>query len=212
MSWYLTFFHLNQIFKIENYLKNFLYLFWMIDFVLCKDLVGLGKKFGFEKVYFVDLIEAKDVNEFKRKAAKIDGLVAVKADKALLRNIFENKRVDIVTGLENIEDKDDLHYKKSGLDHVLCNLANKHGISVGFSFDELLNAKDKGKIIGRMMQNAMLCKKYKVNIVVGSFARDKYDLRLRNDLEAFGRVIGIDKLDNTKVFKLKENRDIKVIG
>jgi len=94
---------------------------------------------------------------------------------------------------------------------VLCNLANKNGISVGFSFFDVLNAKDRGKIIGRMMQNAMLCKKYRVNIVVGSFARDKYDFRLRNDLEAFGRVIGIDKLDNTKVFKLKENRDIKVI-
>ena len=146
----------------------------MIDFVLCKDLAELGKKFGFEKVYFIDLIEAKDVNEFKRKAAKIDGLVAVKANKSLLRNIFENKRVDIVTGLENIEDKDDLHYRKSGLDHVLCNLANKNRISVGFSFFDVLNAKDRGKILGRMMQNAMLCKKYKVNVVVASFARDKY--------------------------------------
>jgi len=183
----------------------------MIDFVLSKDLVGLGKKFGFEKVYFIDLIETKDVNEFKRKAAKIDGLVAVKANKSLLRNIFENKRVDIVTGLENIEDKDDLHYRKSGLDHVLCNLANKHRISVGFSFDDFLNAKDKGKIIGRMMQNAMLCKKYKVNVVVASFARDKYGMRIAKDLEAFGKVIGIDKFDNTKVFKLKESNDIKVV-
>lgn len=183
----------------------------MIDFVLSKDLAGLAKKFGFEKVYSIDLIEAKDTNELKRKIAKKEGLVAVWANKALLRDIFENKRIDLVIGLESIEDKDDLHYRKSGLDHVLCNLANKHGISVGFSFADVLNAKDKGKIIGRMMQNIMLCKKYKVNVVVASFARDKYDMRIAKDLEAFGRVIGIDKLDNTKVFKLKESNDIKVI-
>ena len=183
----------------------------MIDFVLDKELAGLGKKFGFEKICYIDLIDSKDMNELKRKIARKEGLAAVKANKALLRGIFENKLVDIVTGLENIEDKDDLHYRKSGLDHILCNLANKHGISVGFSFADFLNAKDKGKIIGRMMQNAMLCKKYKVNIIIASFASDKYGMRIARDLEVFGRVIGIDKFDNTKVFKLKESNDIKVI-
>ncbi|MBS3151538.1 hypothetical protein J4443_04120 [Candidatus Woesearchaeota archaeon] len=183
----------------------------MMDFVLNKDLAGLRKKFGFERIYCVDLIEPKDADDLKRKTSKDDGLVVVRANNAVLRGIFENKRVDIVLGLESIEERDDLHYRKSGLDHILCGLANKNGISVGFSFYDFLNARDKGKILGRMMQNAKLCKKYKVNIVVASFAKDKYDLRLRNDLEAFGRVIGIDKFDNTKVFKLKENRDIKVI-
>ncbi|MBI2508058.1 hypothetical protein HYV89_03840 [Candidatus Woesearchaeota archaeon] len=183
----------------------------MIDFVLDRELVNLGKRFGFEKIYFVDLIEAKDANELKRKTSKNDGLVAVRANKPLLRGIFESKKVDIVVGLECIEDKDDLHYRKSGLDQVLCSLADKHRISIGFSFDELLNAKDKGKMIGRMMQNAVLCKKYKVNVVVASFSKDKYGLRIAKDLEAFGRVIGIDKFDNTKVFKLKDNVDIKVI-
>src|SRR3989344_5678244 len=183
----------------------------MIDFVLSKELVSSGKRFGFERVYYVDLIEAKEMNELKRKISKREGLVVVKANKALLRGIFENKFVDIVTGLESIEDKDDLHYRKSGLDHVLCNLANKNRISVGFNFSDVLNAKDRGKIIGRMMQNAMLCKKYKVNVVVASFARDKYGMRIAKDLEAFGKVIGIDKFDNTKVFKLKESNDIKVV-
>lgn len=178
----------------------------MIDFVLNKELVKLAKSFGFEKAYCLDLIDARDANDLKRKISKANGLVAVKANEGFLREIFENNRINIVVGLEDIKERDNLHYRKSGLDQVLCSMANKNKISVGFSFHDVLNAKDKGKIIGRMMQNAMLCKKYKVNIVVASFARDKYDLRLKNDLEAFGRVIGIEKLDNTKAFKLKENR------
>lgn len=181
---------------------------FMIDFVLSNELVKLGKTFGFEKVFCLDLIDAKDAINLKKKISNADekGFVVVNANEKTSRDIFEDSRVDIVVGLENIEGKDNLHYRKSGLDHVLCGLANKNKISVGFSFSDVLHAKDKGKVIGRMMQNAMLCKKYKVNAVVASFAKDKYEMRLRNDLEAFGRVIGIDKFDNTKVFKLKGDR------
>jgi RNase P/RNase MRP subunit p30 len=93
---------------------------------------------------------------------------------------------------------------------VLCKLAAKNKIGIGFSFYDVLNAKDRAKVLGRMMLNVKLCKKYKVNIVLGSFAKDKYDLRLRRDLEAFGRLIGIDKLDNKKIFKLKDVKDVKV--
>ena len=183
----------------------------MIDLVFNKELAGLAKKYGFDKIHCADLIDVKDANELKRKTAKGDGLAVVKANKLILRKIFENKSVDIVIGLENLEDRDDLHYRKSGLDDVLCNLANKNRISVGFSFSDFLNAKDKSKVIGRMMQNAMLCKKYKVNAVVASFARNNYEMRIAKDLEAFGRVIGIDKFDNTKVFKLNDSDYIKVI-
>ncbi len=183
----------------------------MIDLVLNRELVKLSKEFGFSRIYCVDLIDADDKLELKKRISKASGLIVVRANKNILRDVFENENVSVVIGLENLEDRDDLHYRRSGLDHVLSELANKNRISVGFSFHDILHAKDKGKAIGRMMQNAMLCRKYKVNVVVGSFARDKYDLRLRNDLEAFGRVIGIDKFDNTKVFKLKDNKDIKVI-
>ncbi len=183
----------------------------MIDFVFNKELAILAKKYGFEKIHCVNLIEANDANDLKKKIAKNEGLVVVKANKPILRSLFENKRVDIIIGLEYLEDKDDLHYRKSGLDYVLCNLANKNCISIGFSFSDFLDAVDKSKVIGRMMQNAMLCRKYKVNVVVASFATDRYDMRIAKDLEAFARVIGIDKFDNTKVFKLKESNDIKVI-
>ncbi len=180
----------------------------MIDFVLSNELVRLGKTFGFEKIFCLDLIDVKDTINLKKKISNADakGLVVVNTDENFSRDIFEDNRVDIVIGLENINEKDNLHYRKSGLDQVLCSMANKNKISIGFSFSDVLYAKDRGKIIGRMMQNAMLCKKYKVNMVVASFAKDRYGMRLRNDLEAFGRAIGIDKFDNTKVFKLKGDR------
>ncbi len=184
----------------------------MIDFVLNNGLAKLGSKYGFDKICCLSLIDADNAIDFRKKLSKADGLTAARANENFSREIFESNKVNLVFGLENAKEKDNLHYKKSGLDNVLCGLANKNRISIGFSFYEVLHAKDKGRLIGRMIQNVKLCKKYNVNMVVASFAKDRYDLRLRNDLEAFGRLIGIDKFDNTKVFKLKENSDIKVIG
>lgn len=175
----------------------------MIDFVLNKKLSVYAKKFGFEKFYPVSFACFDDLRKIKKD------LIFVKADKNNLRKIFENDKVDVVVGLESVFKDDNLHYRNSGLNQVLCKLANKNKISVGFSFADVLNGKDRSKVIGRMIQNVSLCRKYKLNIVLGSFAEDNYGLRLRKDLEAFGRLVGIDKLDNEKIFKLKEDKDIK---
>ncbi|MAG45512.1 MAG: hypothetical protein CMH63_01940 [Nanoarchaeota archaeon] len=177
----------------------------MMDFVLNKALLGLSKEFGFSKFVNVKIIKFKDLKTSK------ETLVIVEVDNKNLRKIFESNNVDIVLGLEKLEDKDSLHHKNSGLNQVLCNLAKKNKISVGFNFNDVLSGLEEGKLIGRMMQNVRLCKKYKVNMVLGSFAKTKYDLRLKKDLEVFGKLIGIDKLGNTKVFKLKEFSDIKVV-
>ncbi|MBI2105338.1 hypothetical protein HYT56_00700 [Candidatus Woesearchaeota archaeon] len=178
----------------------------MIDFVLNEELIKYTKEFGFEKIYPVEIFSYDNIKKSKNE------LIFVRADNKNIRKIFENEKINCVFGLEFIEEKDDLHYKKSGLNQVLCNLALKNKISIGFSFDDILNAKDRARIIGRMIQNVSLCKKYKINIVFASFAKDKWGMRLWKDFEAFGRLIGIDKLDNKKIFKLKENDNIKVIG
>jgi len=175
----------------------------MIDFVLDEKLIKNAKEFGFEKIYPVKIVNSTDLG-------KMEGFVVVRAGKDDLRKVFESKRVSLVVGLESIYEEDDLHYRKSGLNQVTCKLAKKNKISVGFSFGDVLNARERGKVLGRMLLNVRLCKKYKVNMVLGSFAKDKYEMRWGKDLEAFGRVIGIDKLDNKKIFKLKEDGDIKV--
>src|SRR3989344_380784 len=170
----------------------------MIDFVINKDLLKFNKEFGFNKLHYVRILNLnkfEDINESKEK------LNIVNANKDFLRKIFESSKVDIVLGLEKLEERDSLHYRNSGLNQVLCNLARKNNISVGISFKDILNSDNLGLLLGRIMQNVALCKKYKVNIVFATFASDFYDLRLSKDLEAFAKLIGIDKLDNAKIFK-----------
>ncbi|MBC8500265.1 MAG: hypothetical protein ISS25_04665 [Nanoarchaeota archaeon] len=105
---------------------------------------------------------------------------------------FENKNIDVIFGLEEQFKKDNYHYRNSGLNHVLCVLAKEKKIIIAFSFNSVLNAKDKGLILGRMMQNVKLCKKYKVKTMIASFARKPSESRFWKDLISFGVVLGIN--------------------
>ena len=87
--------------------------------------------------------------------------------------------------------RDFVHHRNSGLNQVLCKLAKDNDIAIGFSLSSVLRSKEKGKYIGRMMQNIRLCRKYKVKMVIGSFAENKNEIRGLQDIQAFFKVIGM---------------------
>ncbi|MFH0701899.1 MAG: hypothetical protein V2A62_05700 [Candidatus Woesearchaeota archaeon] len=91
--------------------------------------------------------------------------------------------------MEKIFHKDSPHYPKSGMDQVLAKLAAATGKVLGFSCSELLNAKDKSKLLHRMAFNMGLCKKYNVKIVFGNFSAVKEEMRSAADLEVIKRVL-----------------------
>jgi len=174
----------------------------MIDFVLDKNLEKYAKDFGFSEIYTVDVV---------KDARKAKDFIVVEGNYKTNLEILKNKKVNVLLSPEKGIKKDHLHYRNSGLNQVSCKLAAKNKIAIGVSFREILESKDREKLIGRIMQNVKLCKKYKVKIIMGSFAKDKYELRGAKDLEAFSRVLGIDKLDNKNIFKEKEFTDIEII-
>jgi len=155
----------------------------MIDFVLNKNLVKYSKDFGFSKVY--------DINDLK--------VIEGKNDK-INRKAVENKDIDMLYGIEEFRVKDKIHYRDGGLNQVLCKLAKKNNIKIGFNFNDVLGSDDEKKaiILGRMMQNVGLCNKYKVDMIIGSFAKNKYEMKNSKDLVSFGRLLGMKKIWNEK--------------
>lgn len=112
------------------------------------------------------------------------------SDPETLRFVLEKVPVDIVYGLEHVHDRDSLHYPRSGLDHVLCKIAAEEGKTLAFAFSELLHdEKNRPLLLRRMAFNLRLCKKYKVKMLLGSFATQKEELRSRKDLESFFRLL-----------------------
>ena len=94
----------------------------------------------------------------------------------------------MIINLEGGKRKDFMHSRNSGLNQVLCKIFKEKGITVGFNFDMVYEARgmEKVNVLGRMMQNVVLCRKYKVNTAVINFSgRDE------KDLNSFGACIGL---------------------
>lgn len=113
------------------------------------------------------------------------------------RKAVENKSVDILMHPEKGRVKDFMKSRNSGLNQVLCKLAFKNNVAIGFDFNYLLNAKESQRpnILGRMKLNVILCNKYKIKMYVCNSTKEE---RGNSDLESFGRVLGMRKFEVKK--------------
>jgi len=120
------------------------------------------------------------------------------------RHAIEKSKANIVFDLGTIATKDSMHHRNSGLNQILCKLANKNNIMIGFSFSTILNTEGiiRSQILGRLMQNIRLCRKYNVKTIIASFAEKPYDMRPCPDLKSVFVSLGMhpkearDSLEN----------------
>jgi len=127
------------------------------------------------------IADSKNISKAK-KLAKIVIYKSIGND----RHAIEKSKANVVFDLETIATKDSMHHRNSGLNQILCKLANKNNVMIGFSFSTILNEERmiRSQILGRLMQNIRLCRKYKVKTVIASFAEKPYDLRSCYDLKS----------------------------
>ncbi|MBS3114580.1 hypothetical protein J4448_05755 [Candidatus Woesearchaeota archaeon] len=139
-------------------------------------------------------INQKNINKALQQSKL---LVAKSSDKD--RFFIESKKIKLIYGFEEVHKKDYMHQRASGLNHIICELASKNNVAIGFSYGLLLN-KDlifTSILIGRMMQNIKLCVKYKCNMAIASFSNNPMHLRSPYDVLSLFKVLGL----NDKYFK-----------
>ncbi len=133
------------------------------------------------------------------------------------QEIIEKAKPDIIFNLENPGRKDFIYSRNSGLNQVLCNLANKNNIIMGIGVSNIIKSKKKNILLGRIKQNIRLCQKYKVKTAIASFAEDPYEMRSPYELRSLLAVLGANtdyqkkSLQNTYQ-KIHENNERKSSG
>ncbi|MBI5066526.1 hypothetical protein HZA97_09940 [Candidatus Woesearchaeota archaeon] len=107
------------------------------------------------------------------------------------RFALEKSKPDFMFGFEFAGRKDFMHQRASGLNQVLCKIAKKNNIKILFPFSDLLKQlpENKSVIIGRLIQNIKLCRKYGVSLSICSFAKTPFEMRKMKDLESFVRIL-----------------------
>ena len=148
------------------------------------------------KLLYGVLVAEPTGNKLTRKIDQIKGkkfLALVQAgEEEFNRFVMEKTAADIIFNLEYVYKKDHLHYRKSGLDEIICRIAAKREKTIAFSFSALLETEKKALVMGRMMQNLRFCRKFKVKTFMGSFTADKEAMRSPFDLQKLARVLGVD--------------------
>ena len=172
-----------------------------------EEFIDIGKKLGYTELILVYPLSSdftikkrfnrQDINikigvicseKDIQKAKKLTDYVFVKSKENNQHTVEKNNNITLFE-LENQSKRDFIHHRASGLNQVLCSLIKKNKISVGFSFNSVLNSRNRSAIIGRIKQNIKLCRKYKLKTIFASFADDPYKLRNHKDIESFFNTI-----------------------
>jgi|GEM_PF-1033764 len=173
----------------------------MINIILTKfnpQIEQLSTLLGFEKTLFLErdfiILEGDNKKEILQSIDRAHGkkqlVIYNAASEDMLRFIIEKTHVDIIIGMEQIFEKDSLHFVRGGLDQILCTFAKDKNKTFGFSFADILNNSNRPQLLRRIMFNLSLCQKYKVPIMFSNFSTDISEMRSAKDLAAMERVMG----------------------
>ncbi|MEM4703317.1 MAG: hypothetical protein QXP53_02440 [Candidatus Pacearchaeota archaeon] len=189
-----------------------------IDFFLGlknKEIITLAGEKGFQKILFVK--EIQDMNDFKSLKEQKDYdacLLSVKnvnflrrmIDKAsnyfnyvlvlglndeINRAALKHKKVFGLVAPEFNRKEDFLNQRNSGLNHVLCKIAKETRKMIIFRFSDILNKKDRERavLLGRIMQNLKLCRKYKVSCLLINFSSSIQNIFHVKQLKIFEKIL-----------------------
>jgi len=138
-----------------------------------KDIIieEFGNGLGFDKIIF-------GLKSFK---------ILNGGDELKVRNAIESGKYDLLLNPHLVSSRDHLHFRRGGLNQVICKLLAQKKIKVSFSLDAM---KDP-VALGRIEHDIKLCKKFKVDVVVFSLAKNKYEMRGYKDLVSFCKIIGM---------------------
>lgn len=173
--------------------------------------IEIAEKLGIKTLMF--LYSGKEPNLEKIKEKTKIKLLTGKLDKKTPKTInfcegtrknIEDKNCTHIYGLETIEPKEHYHYRKSGLNQVHAKLIKEKNKTLVFDIEKIIESEEKPKLLGRMKQNLLFAKKYKLNILICSMATKPENLRTKKHYEALIRTLRFQeeaKKANKKIYK-----------
>jgi hypothetical protein len=171
----------------------------MDDFVCAKNpepLRVMGKTLGYDRVIAVSSEQRQEANaailiDSRRFKQYPQGSTLIYKSDEHFRETIERYHQLFVHDVELIFPRDGLHTRYSGLNHITCEIMHEKGHSYLLNLQLLssFNGNKQSFILGRMRQNAQLCKKYHVPISFASFAQNPFQMRSAHDMETFLRFL-----------------------
>ena len=140
--------------------------------------------------------ENKDANLFLGFSIKkgqekyvrgVSDLILYEANKDL--DVFR-QNADVVFGFEKLYEKESIYHPLSGLSVSILRDSKSVVNCVGFSLNDVFQSRFSVSFFHKLRFNIFLCRKFKVNLLFGSFASSPLNLRSPTDISGFVRSLG----------------------
>jgi len=180
-------------------LKRFILKNMFVDVCLPKnneeEFIKAAEKLGTKGLLFLYEKKEKNISSLQTKtkiklySGTINGSSKINFVKAEQQNIVD-KNSKFLYGFEDLEKKDSFHYRRSGTNQVLCKLIKTKNKVFVLDMEKIFTSSDKETLLGRLQQNLMLIRKYKLDLIICSFATKSSNLRAEEEYKALIRSLG----------------------
>lgn len=167
-----------------------------------KEFVKIAERIGTRALLF--LYKQKAPPAIKTKVTCFKGILVNKAiavgDMLIVsdspsREAIESNSIRVLFNFEKDKNK---------LNHIECRILKKRGKLIGIGFSNLLTERNNELLFGRLTDNIRLIRKYRLNLVLASFARAPYELRSESQLRSFGLCLGLTPVETKKALTALE--------
>lgn len=140
----------------------------------------IGKIKSDVKIGFCIKLSKGNIMKLKNPKA----MTLFESDRENDRFVIEKCKPSMIFNFEDEKAKDFIHHRNSGMNQVFCRYMAENNIKYGLSLGSIISADDnfRAQVIGRIKQNVKLCRKYKVEMKVFSFASDPFSMRSPADV------------------------------
>lgn len=170
--------------------------------------IDVANKLGIKSLLFLYEPKKQPTKERIKELKKNNPETEINTAKLILKNTntkgmnfakaniqtIENKHITHIFDLESLEEKDNHHYRRSGMNQATAKKIKEHGKTIIISTEQLITNKEPQRIIGRIQQNLELAKKYDLKIAIASMATKPENLRPEKETQALIKTLGHEHL------------------
>ncbi len=110
-----------------------------------------------------------------------------------IRDIIREDSPDVIFGIER-QKRDFMHHRASGLNQISAKSMKDQDVSLGIDLGFLRTTKYRSGVMGRMMQNINLAKKYNLKIECASLAKSWNDMVPPKEVKSLITVLSDEKV------------------
>lgn len=112
------------------------------------------------------------------------------------RHNVDRYKYKLHSDFEHLNKKDSMHYRKSGMNQVIGKIMKEKNKTYIINHSKITTSKNPHIILGKIILNLKIARKYGFNVAIASMAKKPKHLRSKEQLKSMIAMLGYHKIAN----------------